>query len=336
MDGSPPTSFDENSPTNQGFFIKKDNNEVLFPCTKKSTKKNRSERKLLSSKKLLAHNPEIFTQFAELHLFPPTQAGDVAASIEALKEKLVFYESKSEEEIRIRRVKEQEADQITVAPAVQIHLDPVTVVVEEVQDLEEADTSEVPNQEADENSNQLLTDDSNKTNNEKVNDLDQENTLLQNKKVVIGNDDRHLSKDDESNTNNRVHLKLNLQKSTLDVNFDERSNQEPNSQSNSLKLNGSHETLNSSKETNNDEIKAQENGDISPDIIHDDTSALVDKVDAMLLEPAIENHDETSDSIIKKTGALLSVQDTVDTSSDGVEQDVPLTQQAQDIHPSIV
>ena len=124
LEGSPPSSFDDNSPTAKGYYKKKEENENFY--SKSSRKSGKKSRKAQSSKKLLAHNPETFAQFAELDMLPPTQAGEVPGSLNSIKEKLAFYQIKSDEVRNDKEIVEGET-----APAIQIVVDPVQIFVQE-------------------------------------------------------------------------------------------------------------------------------------------------------------------------------------------------------------
>jgi len=127
LEGSPPSSFDEGSPSNTKGYYKKDDHEIFFQGTKKSTKKSRSERRQQSSKKLLAHNPEIFVQFGELHMFPPIQAGDVDSVLAQLRKKLEFFRCKSEHELKSRQGAKHSQNNLDTHD-IQIIVDPVVSV----------------------------------------------------------------------------------------------------------------------------------------------------------------------------------------------------------------
>lgn len=224
LEGSPPSSFDESSPTNKGYYKKKDENEVLFQGTKnKLNKKSRADRKQQSTKKLLAHNPETFAQFAELNLFPPTQTGDVPASMDALKERLAFYEDKSDEEQRICQNKPVNG----VEPVVQIVVDPVQVIVEEPE----------TNCEADENEESDIT-----------------NEVVSVEHIDDYGDAQKKSQGEDKLTNGRAHLTLNLQKSGPVEECDQIVNKLQNGSSYALTMNSNRVDENAASSSGNDGV----------------------------------------------------------------------------------
>jgi len=189
LEGSPPSSFDEGSPSNNQGYYKKDDNEIFFQGTKKSTKKSRSERRQQSSKKLLAHNPEIFVQFSELHMFPPIQAGDVDSVLGQLKKKLNFFTCKSEHELKLRQCAKYSQNNADLHD-IQIIVDPVVNVEDPI------DTRLVYKPEND-------TDHSNKEDSNKSEFLESEINGLNKRKLHLNlniqND--NLSQDDKSENN---------------------------------------------------------------------------------------------------------------------------------------